>query len=265
MKRLWIVNFILIIVLGIALVGHAKPRIYKWVKDKKVSAHDVLRRSQYSRVVPMSETKVQEVIQSIMTDDLYLALAQYHKTRHQQDAETTADSVLPEEVVHQKEIELIDEDYRFILEVKTKRYGNRTRVMVNAAPVYRIRDFEAEAARDGDDSTGGSSIEVKVKTDRSSAMALGPILVAPILGLPCDYGITPLPDAAERAGEIVKSFMYFLDMRMKAGKKSKVKNTAQSAVAEKGSTVQNKPQPTITSTVGTEPAVEVEISGKFAR
>jgi hypothetical protein len=220
MKRIWIVNLVLIMVLSIAVIGHAKPRIYKWVKDKKVSSDDVLRRAQYTRVVPVAEAEAQSIIDRVLTEELYFALAAYHTTRHKQDAETTADSVLPEEVVRQVEYELVDEDYRFILQVKTKKYGNRTRVTAKAAPVYRLRDAEAEEARDGDDETGSSTVSVKIKAGHGGAVVMGPIIVAPMLGYPHEYGITPLPDAGKRAGEIVKSFMYFLDKQVKAAEVS---------------------------------------------
>ncbi len=215
MKRFVTVNLVGLFLLGMAAGAFAKPRIYKWVEDKRVSSNDVLRKSQYLRVVPMSEAQTLAVVKRIMTDELYMALAQYHTTRHQMDAETTPDTVLPEEVVRQAEFDLIDENYRFILKVKLKPYGNRTRVTAKAVPVYRIRDAEAEEARDDDDTVGGNSIEVKVQAGRGSVVALGPIVIAPILGFPGDYGIRPLPEAQKRAGEIVKSFNYFMDQHLK--------------------------------------------------
>jgi hypothetical protein len=260
MKQVKIVSLVLVLLFSLAALAQAKPRIYKWVKDKKTSSQDILRKTQYSRVISASERSAQSIIQKIMTNDLYMSLAKYHKTRHQQDAETTPDSVLPEEVIRQQEIELIDEDYRFILEVKTRRYGNRTRVTAKASPVYRLRDLEAEEARDEDDETG-SAIQVKVKANQSSAVAMGPIVVAPILGLPSDYGIMPLPDASQRAAEIVKSFMYFLDKRMRRAEPSEVMSAPvpdeKEPVSESGET-----QAAPSSPDEGEAAVEVEVDIK---
>lgn len=213
MNKRWIPYVAVAVAAGMAFTAWAKPRIYKWVKDRRVSSEQVLERSQFQRVLPTTESQTQEIVRQVMTDDLYLSLAQYHTTKHQQDAETTADSVLPEEVVKQATIDLVDEDYRFVLEVQLKKFGGRTRLTAKAWPVYRIRDWEAEDARD-EDNSGGNSIEVKVRADQGNAVAIGPMVVAPILGAPGDYGITPLPDAAERAAELVRSFMYLLDKRI---------------------------------------------------
>ncbi|MEW6515446.1 MAG: hypothetical protein AB1439_00890 [candidate division FCPU426 bacterium] len=213
MRKRWISYLVVAVAAGMAFTVWAKPRIYKWVKDKRVSSELVLQRSQFQRVVPVTEGQTQELVKQVMTDDLYLALAQYHTTKHQQDAETTVDSALPEEVVKQATVDLIDEDYRFVLEVQLKKFGSRTRVTAKAWPVYRLRDLEAEDARD-EDNTAGNSIEVKVRADQGNAVALGPMVIAPILGIPGDYGITPLPDGAERAAELVRSFMYLLDRRV---------------------------------------------------
>ena len=193
----------------------AKARIYKWVKDKEVSSGDVLTKTQASRVVTLSERRALEAVRRVMTEDLYLVLAEYHDSRHRQDAETTPDSVLPEAVVGQEDLELADEDYRFLLQVRLKAYGGRTRVLAEAYPVYRVRDYDKEAELDEDG--GGGEVEIKVRADEHQAVAVGPIFVAPVPGRPGRYGAELLPDAAERAGDLVKSFVYFLDRRIRAG------------------------------------------------
>ncbi len=202
------------IMLGLSVLAHAGPHHYKWIEDKNVSSDQVLRKSQAQRVLPVNESDTLEAVKQVMTDDLFMALAQYHKSRHRQDAESTPDTVLPEEIVRQKEVDFVDEDYRFLLEVSMKRYGARTRVIAKAVPVYRVRDRDAEAAQ-GDESEG-TSVEVKVKSEQGGAVAMGPIFVAPTYGMPGDYGISPLPDAAERGGLLVRSFMYFLEKRVTA-------------------------------------------------
>jgi hypothetical protein len=148
-----------------------------------------------------------------MTGDLFLALAEYHKSKHQQDAETTPDSVLPEQVIGQAEVELGDEDYLFSLEVRLKSYADRTRLIVNAHPVYRIHDVDAE--EEANSETAENTVEVKVKAGRNQAVSMGPVYIEPALGVPADYEIQPLPDAAERCAKLVRSFMYLLDQRIK--------------------------------------------------
>ncbi len=216
MKRLWILSLVFVFFLSWVAGAQAKPRIYKWVKDKKVSSKQVLRKSQSQRVIPVSEPRTLEMVQQVMTDDLYLALGEYRKTKHLQEAETTDDSVLPEEIISEEEVELVDEDYGFLLEVKLRKYGARTRVTAKAHPIYRIRDLEAEDAESDEDEAG--TIEIKVKAGRDQAVAVGPMFIAPIIGRPSDYDITILPDAAARAGKLVKSFMYLLDKRVSAAK-----------------------------------------------
>ncbi len=216
MKRLWILSLVFMFSLSWAATIQAKPRIYKWVKDKKVSSKQVLSRSQAKRVISLSESQALQMVRQVMTDDLYLALGEYQKTKHLQEAETTDDSVLPEEVIGEEEVELVDEDYGFLLEVKLKKYGGRTRVTAKAHPIYRIRDLEAEDAESDEENAG--TIEIKVKADQNQAVAIGPMFVAPIIGRPSDYDITILPEAALRAGKLVKSFMYLLDKRVSASR-----------------------------------------------
>ncbi len=216
MKRLWILSLVFVFCLSWVVGAQAKPRIYKWVKDKKVSSKQVLRSSQSKRVIPVTETQALQMIRQVMTDDLYLALGEYQKTKHLQEAETTDDSVLPEEIIGEEEVELVDEDYGFLLELKLRKYGKRTRVTAKAYPIYRIRDLEAEDAES--DEENASTIEIKVKANRDQAVAVGPMFIAPIIGRPSDYDITILPDAAARAGKLVKSFMYLLDKRVSASR-----------------------------------------------
>lgn len=224
MSKRWVPVVMAAMMVGVAFTAWAKPRIYKWVKDRRVSSELVLERSQFQRVLPIAENQTGELVRQVMTDDLYLVLAQYHTTKHQQDAETTVDTVLPEEVIKQATIDLVDEDYRFVLEVQLKKFGGRTRLTAKAWPVYRIRDLEAEDAQDEEGS--GSTLELKVRAGQGNAVAIGPMLIAPILGAPGDYGITPLPDAAERAAHLVRSFMFLLDKRVS---QARVRSTYQPA------------------------------------
>jgi hypothetical protein len=212
MMRRWMPFVLVAVLAGMAFTAWAKPRIYKWVKDKQVSSELVLERSQFQRVLPIPEGQTQDLVKQVMTEDLAMALGEYHTTKHQLDADTTADSVLPEEVVKQETIDLADEDYCFVLEVQLKKFGGRTRLTATAWPVYRVRDMDAEDARD-EDQTAANSIEVKVSADPGNAVAVGPMMIAPVLGAPGDYGIPPLADAAERAAKLVRSFMYLLDQR----------------------------------------------------
>jgi|GEM_PF-4941367 len=216
MKRFIISGLTVAVLLAWSAPGHARQNIYKWVKDKYASSRDVLKDTQGSRVIKLPETQALAVVKKVMTDKLYMALAEYHKTRHQQDAEVTPDTVLPEEIVHQQEVELVDEDYGFILEVKLKDYGNRTRVTAVAWPIYRIHDVEAEEEANPEGSAG-TTVEVKVKSgDQPAMVGMGPIFVMPILGRAADYNCQPLPDAPERAALLVRSFMYFLDQQIAA-------------------------------------------------
>jgi hypothetical protein len=192
----------------------AKPHVYKWVEDQSAGSDQVLRESQASRVVPLSEAEALQAVRRVMTDDLAMALAEYHATRHRQDAETVHDTVLPEAVAGKTEVDLADETYRFVLEVRLKAYGQRTRVLAKASPLYRLRDAEKEDERDGEDA--GSAVEVRVKAQSDAAVSLGPIYVEPLVGLPQDYQLEPLPDAADRAQMLVRAFLYLLDRRLSA-------------------------------------------------
>jgi hypothetical protein len=221
MKKIIIMAMAWGLVAGLAFYGQAKPHIYKWVKDKQCSSDDLLRPSESTRVLAVTETKAFEWGHQVMTDDLFMSLAEYHKTRHQQDGETNPDTVLPEQIIRLEKVELADEDYRFILEVTLKTLNKqRTRVLVKASPVYRIRDAEAEDARDEDSNSGGNSVEVKIKGDRDSVVGMGPIFVVPMVGMLSEYNLTPLPDASDRAAKLVRSFLYLMDKRV-AGVKPK--------------------------------------------
>jgi len=132
----------------------------------------------------------------------------------------------------------VDEDYRFVLEVKTKAYGRRTRVTAVVWPVYRIRDYEKEDELS--DEPEGSTVHVKINAEPGQAVAMGPIVVAPLLGLPGDYGIIPLPDAGQRAAAITRSFMLDLDRRLQAESKSAApRQQAPAAAAEPPAPEQN--------------------------
>jgi len=74
-----------------------------------------------------------------------------------------------------------------------------------------------DAVTESDEENAGT-IEIKVKADPGQAVAIGPMFVVPIVGRPSDYGVDVLPDAAARAGKLVKSFMYSLDKRVSASK-----------------------------------------------
>jgi hypothetical protein len=214
MKRVLMLGTLFAVLFG-AGAAHAYINIYKWVKDKRVNSDQVLKSAQASRVIPLPESAALNMIRGVMTEDLFLAQAEYHKTKHIQDAETTPDTVLPEEIVGQKEVELIDEDYRFFLEVKLRAYGGRTRITAKASPMYRIHDIDAEAEANSGTAAGPN---ITVNAGAGAAVAVAAAFVQPFDGLPLDYHCDVLPDAAARAAKIVRSFMYLLDKRVAAGK-----------------------------------------------
>jgi hypothetical protein len=216
MKKKWALSVLVIGMFGLAGVAFANsPHIYKWVKDKNVSSDQVLKEAQTSRVVALSETAALNAVRKVMVDDLYMALAEYHKTKHRQDGETVKDTVLPESVVGKQEIDLVDENYRFVLEVRLKAAENgRTRVLVKASPMYRIRDLEKEDERN-DTRQGDSTVEMKINAPQGTVVDMhGGIYIEPLIGLPMDYQIETLSDAADRAQKLVRSFLYLLDRRV---------------------------------------------------
>jgi len=231
MKQLGKVSLAFVLLIGMAATAQAEY-IYKWVKDKHVSSDKALKPAQASRVIALSETATLDMVRRVLTDDMYFALAAYHKTRHRQDAETTGDTVLPEEIVGQQEIDLVDDDYRFILEVRLKDYNGRTRVMAKASPMYRIRDLDAEAQINPN--AANRNVDIHVSAAPGAAVAVS-AFVPPFDGVPADYQIFPLPDAAARAGKIVRSFMYLLDQRV-----ATVKPAASTGGASKASVTQDK-------------------------
>ncbi len=213
MKRL-ILFMTLMLVFSWSGLGWAKPHIYKWVKDKNVSSDQVLREAQTSRVVDVSETETLALVREVMTEDLFMALAEYRKTKHLQEGETIKDTILPESIVGTQEVDLVDEDYRFLLEVRLKNVDGRTRVLAKASPVYRIRDLDREDERDNVNGES-SSVEMKVKAPKGAIVDMrGGIYITPLEGLPIDYQINPLPDAQDRAQKLVRSFFYLLDQRL---------------------------------------------------
>jgi hypothetical protein len=207
-----------VVLFGLGVTAQGAPHIYKWVKDRIVNSDRVLPAQQKSRVVPIPEAAALGAVRKVLTDDLFMGLAEYHKTKHIQDAETTADTVLPEEVIGTGDLELVDEDYRFFLEIKFRAYGDRTRITAKCSPMYRIRDTEAEDEAYGDSAAASTSVDIKVNAESGSAVGVGPIFILPIEGLPSEYRCIPLPDAAERAGKIVRSFMYLLDKQVATAK-----------------------------------------------
>jgi len=216
MRKLWMAG-VMIAGVGLGATVLAAPHIYKWVKDKRVNSERVLPYAQRNRVIPLPEPQALEMVRQVMADDLFLAVAEYHPTKHIQDGETTADSVMPEEVVGQGYFELEDEDYRFFLEVKLRDYSDRTRVTAKASPIYRYRDYEAEDEAYGDSGTA-SGVDLKVRADEGSAVSVGPIFVMPSDGNPSEVRVQSLPIAAERSAQLVRSFLYLLDKRVAASK-----------------------------------------------
>ena len=108
----------------------------------------------------------------------------------------------------------MDEDYRFVLEVRLKNFEGRTRVLVKASPMYRIRDWEKEDERDTD-ASGSTTVDLKIKAPEGAAVSVEPgIFIAPLVGTSAEYRVDPLPDAADRAQKLVRSFLYFLDQRL---------------------------------------------------
>ena len=207
MSKKWIINAGVILSLMLTMNVYADNKTYKWIKDKEVSSKDVLKASQTKRVINLSEEKTLQLIREVMTKDIHLALAEYHKTKHRQDAETVSDSVLPEKIIGEEELELFDENYRFILQVRLKKVGKRTRIIAEAYPMYRVEE-ESDTKED-------NTLEVKVKANKNQVVAMGPIFIAPISGIPSEYNVEILPEAANIAAKVVKSFMYFVDEKVK--------------------------------------------------
>ena len=193
------------LLLGVA-IAHAAKHDHTWLKDKRVSSQDVLSSSLSSRIVPLSEAKALETVRSIMKRDLHMTLSKYDKKNRQQVAQTTLKTILPEEIAGRGNRELADEDYVFMLEVELKKIDGQTRIIAKAHPIYRVR------ATKGDDKK--NTIEIKVKAEPGQAVALGPMFVMPAAGQPADYNAQTLPDAAQRAANLVRYFMQELDQRI---------------------------------------------------
>lgn len=255
MKHLLTVTWLAAFVMAMVATSYSAPRIYKWVKDKRESSDQLLSKSQSSRVLPIAEGQTLELVRATMSKDLYMAVGEFQKSKQKQLAETTSDTVLPEEIVRTREIDLIDENYIFVLEVRMKKYGNRTRVMAKASPVYRVRDYDAEAAAGSDDDSG-QSVEVKIKSAQGSGITMGPIVVAPIYGVPSEYGAQPIPDASKRASLLVRSFMYLLDKRVSAV------NASQAEAADVTAQVQDSNRPASESPQASNENSEVSIKIK---
>ncbi len=218
MRKLWLATIAAVTAAGLGLAAGAAPLIYEWVKDRRVSSDRVLPASQRTRVLAVPEARALDLVRQVMTEDLFLSLAEYHRTRHVQDGETTADSVLPEAVAGPGDVELADEDYLFFLEVKLRAFGGRTRVTAKASPMYRIRDLEAEEEAYGETAGARTQVDLRVRAEAGAAVAAGPIFITPVDGLPSDHGLQTLPDAGARAALLVRSFLYLLDQRTSAGR-----------------------------------------------
>jgi hypothetical protein len=192
-------------VLFLAGAVWAKPPVYKWVEDQNGSSNQLLQEAQATRVISLPEAGALKLIRQVMTEDLYLALNEYHATRHRQDAETVRNTVLPENVAGKDEIVLWDENFRFVLEVSLQAYGNRTRVRAQALPLYRLHDLEKEEEAE----------------PQGTAPSLGDANFEPIPGQPQEDQAETLPDAADRAQKLVRSFFYLLDRRLAGQAKGK--------------------------------------------
>jgi hypothetical protein len=180
---------------------------YKWVKDDKVSSQGILDSGQAFRLVPMKQAQALELVRKVMSGDLCLSLAEFNQAHRQQEAETTLKTILPEEITKQEIPSMASEDYCFILDAKLKADGDKTRITLVAIPVYRVDTAKAANA-------GQNVVEIKIKTDSSQVIGMGPIFVMPTAGQPTDFNLQTLPDAADRAAMLVRSFVYYLDQKL---------------------------------------------------
>ncbi|NTV52752.1 MAG: hypothetical protein HGA76_07055, partial [Candidatus Firestonebacteria bacterium] len=176
----------------------AEPSGDRWVVDQSAATDQVLSEAQASRVVSLPEGEALKAVRRVIIDDLHMALAEYHATRHRQDAETTRDTVLPEHVVGKVELDLADDSYRFIVEVRLKAYGSRTRILVKASPLYRVPALEK---------TTGLQPGTQFQAPFESPGPQGNDYVEPQPGVPMDDQPALLPDAADRAQKLVRSFL----------------------------------------------------------
>jgi hypothetical protein len=199
---------------GIAVVSEAKPHIYQWVKDKGVSSDQVLKEANRERLLSLPEAQAVKAVRGVMADDLRMVLEAFNAARHRQSGQIASDVVLPEAIVKNQEVLLIGENFKFVLEVRFKAKGEKTAISVSVSPMYRIRDRDKEDERDGTDQSG-SSIEIKARAANGGVVAMTNTgYITPLVGLPLDYQVETLPDAADRAGKLVRSFLFFLEQRL---------------------------------------------------
>lgn len=191
-----------------ALAAHASAPAGQWIKDSRVSSQNVLAGSQAFRILPLGEAEALALVKEILGGDhgLHLTAGPYQPSRHALEAQTTRRTVLPEKIAGPDSLVLADREFYFVLEAKFKANGRQTRIMLTASPVYRA----APRAPGTDKNT----VEIKVRGDASQAVGLGPILVMPAAGQSADFKLRTLPDAAERAAKLVRSFLYYLDQKM---------------------------------------------------
>jgi hypothetical protein len=183
---------------------------YIWVKDKQVSSRNVLPSSLSSRMVPLSESKALETVRGIMGEEMSMTISKYDKRNRLQAAQTSPKTLLPEEIAGQGSRELAGEDYMFILEVQVKESEGQTRITAKAWPIYRVPE-----RRSGDRK---NKMEIKVETEPGQTVAMGPMIILPVIGRPADYDAKILPDAGQRAGNLVRYFMQALDRAMRTEK-----------------------------------------------
>jgi hypothetical protein len=190
------------------------------------------------------------LVTQVLLKDLAIQLSDYLRSRRQLEAQTTADSVLPERFDKEGVVELFDQDYRYVLEIRFKPIGKRTKVSVIGRPVYRIPDPEAMAALglnpDGEETGSDSSVEVKIKGSASSRILLGPITVEPIEGKPQEYGVKEIIDEGkQKSAQLVQAFIHFLDIKNKEAQKKGVKKVLPEALPSDHSlpgTEENQPK-----------------------
>lgn len=174
----------------------------QWIKDEKASSRAVLTSGQAFRLAPQELPAALKLVRTIMEQKLHLSLAEFNPRQHLQSGETTQRTGLPESIAPKNPV-MASEDYFFVLEASLKAEGRKTRIMVEARPAYRMA---GKAGR-----PNSNSVEIKIQGNSSQAVGLGPIFVMPAAGQPADFNLPTLPDGAERAALLVRSFMYYWD------------------------------------------------------
>ncbi len=206
----WILRWLWLGLAGVVLMligtvmGQANPGS-TWVKDTRVSSDDILTSSQSVRIVPLSEAAALKLVRKIMQQDLNLTLAAYQPEFHLQAAETTLKTKIPDALSEVDHVVLNDKDFMFILEIKLRLHGDKTKLMLVSHPVYHVDPSKQTKPN--------TRVEIKVQGDASQVVSMGPIFLVPMAGSP-DVGTQTLPDAADRAAKLVRAFMYYLDKRV---------------------------------------------------